>query len=324
MNILICGGAGYIGSHMAKMLAAHGHSVTVFDNLSTGHLEAVKWGTFVRGDLLNRDDLQGLFRSNRFDSVMHFSAKSLVGESMVNPGLYYSNNVTGTINLLNAMQEHGVEKFVFSSSAATFGTPVTEFIDETHPQVPINPYGETKLMVEKILRDFHQANGFSSVSLRYFNAAGADPEGEIGESHYPESHLIPNVLKSLLSDNAKLKVFGDDYETKDGTCIRDYIHINDLCTAHLQAIDYMDANKGSWGFNLGNGTGFSILEIIGAAEKVAGKTIPYDIEERRAGDPPLLVADSSLIKKSFGWRPHFTSIDAIIETAWRWHKDQKF
>jgi UDP-glucose 4-epimerase len=324
MNILVCGGAGYIGSHMAKMLAGLGNVVTVFDNLSTGHREAVKWGEFVQGDLLRKDDLRQLFAADRFDAVMHFSAKSLVGESMVNPGIYYSNNVSGTLNLLDAMREHGVEKFVFSSSAATFGVPVKESIDESHPQNPINPYGETKLMVERILRDYGQAYGLASVSLRYFNAAGADPEGEIGESHQPESHLIPNVLKSVLADNARLKVFGDDYETRDGTCVRDYIHINDLCTAHLQAIDYMETHKGAMGFNLGNGQGFSIFDIIRAAERVTGKSIAFDIEGRRAGDPPVLVADSSLARKELGWVPAYTEIDGIIETAWRWHRGQKY
>ncbi|RJX18283.1 MAG: UDP-glucose 4-epimerase GalE [Desulforudis sp.] len=324
MNILICGGAGYIGSHMAKMLAGRDHEVTVFDNLSTGHREAVKWGKFVQGDLLNQDDLRGLFAGGQFDAVMHFSAKSLVGESVAHPGLYYSNNVTGTLNLLDIMLEHGVKKFVFSSSAATFGVPVKDLIDESHPQNPINPYGETKLMVERILRDYGAAYGLSSVSLRYFNAAGADPEGEIGESHQPESHLIPNVLKSVLADNARLKVFGDDYETKDGTCVRDYIHINDLCTAHMQAIEYMESNRGAAGFNLGNGLGFSIFDIIQAAERVTGKTIPYDVQARRPGDPPVLVADSSLARKELGWAPRYTGIDGIIETAWRWHRGQKY
>ena len=324
MNILICGGAGYIGSHMAKMLAAHNHTVTVFDNLSTGHREAVKWGKFVQGDLLDKADLRQLFTGDTFDAVMHFSAKSLVGESMADPGLYYRNNVTGTLNLLDVMREREVNRFVFSSSAATFGTPVRDVIDESHPQNPINPYGETKLMVEKILRDYGQAYGLSSVSLRYFNAAGADPDGQIGESHQPESHLVPNVLKAVLAGNGGLKVFGDDYETKDGTCVRDYIHVNDLCTAHMQALAYMESHKGARGFNLGNGQGFSIFDIIQAAERVTGKTIPFTIESRRAGDPPVLVADSSMARQELGWQPEFVEIDGILETAWRWHRGQMF
>jgi len=229
MNILICGGAGYIGSHMAKILNNRDHRITIFDNLSTGHKEAVKWGRFVQGDLLSTEDLDKVFNSDNFDAVMHFSAKSLVNESMGDPALYYLNNVSGTINLLGVMRKYEVKKFVFSSSAATFGNPVKDVIDETHPQVPMSPYGETKLMVEKILKDYASAFDFSSVSLRYFNAAGADPQGEIGESHNPETHLIPNVLRSVLDKNMRLKVFGKDYNTKDGTCIRDYIHINDLC-----------------------------------------------------------------------------------------------
>ncbi len=324
MHILICGGAGYIGSHMAKMLSNFGHIVTIFDNLSTGHREAVKWGKFYQGDLLNPADLDLLFKQNSFDAVMHFSAKSLVGESMANPSLYYNNNVCGTINLLDTLMKYEVDNFVFSSSAATFGLPETDRIDENHPQVPINPYGQTKLIVENILKDYHAAYGISSVSLRYFNAAGADPDGEIGESHDPESHIIPNVLKSLLAGGNQLKIFGDDYPTEDGTCVRDYIHINDLCTAHLQAIEYMENHQGAHGLNLGNGNGFSILEIIHAAERVTGKKIPYSVEARRPGDPPTLVADSSLARKELGWKAEFKELDTILETAWRWHSKQLF
>ncbi len=324
MHILICGGAGYIGSHMAKMLVAQGHAVTVFDNLSTGHSEAVKWGTLVQGDLLDQAALAALFAANRFDGVMHFSAKSLVGESVSNPALYYENNVIGTYNLLEAMRRVEVNTLVFSSSAATFGQPVQQFIDESHPQHPINPYGQTKLFVERMLTDYHTAYGLNSVSLRYFNAAGADPDGEIGESHNPETHLIPNVLKAALQGGQRLKIFGKDYETMDGTCVRDYIHINDLCSAHLLAVQYLKNHPGGHGFNLGNSKGFSILEIIEAAQRVVGRKIPFDYEAKRPGDPATLVANSALIHKELGWQPDYTDIEAILATAWNWHQAQKF
>ncbi len=322
MNILVCGGAGYIGSHMVKMLAGEGHAVTTFDNLCTGHRRAVKWGEFVEGDLLDTRALERLFADNSFDAVMHFSARSLVGESVQQPLLYYRNNVAGTLNLLEAMHEAGVDRFVFSSTAATFGNPVQEKIDETHPQSPINPYGHSKLMVETMLADSAAAWGLRSVSLRYFNAAGADPEGEIGEAHDPETHLIPNVLKAALDPEKRLKVFGSDYPTPDGTCVRDYIHINDLCRAHLQALRFMDDHDGAHGFNLGNGEGFSILEILRAAEEVTGRPIPYDQAERRPGDPPTLVADSTRARAELGWTPEYTDIREIIRTAWAWHERQ--
>jgi len=324
MNILVCGGAGYIGSHMVKMLTGEGHDVTTFDNLSTGHREAVKWGRLVVGDLLDEAALRQLFAENSFDAVMHFSAKSLVGESVAQPAMYYKNNVIGTFNLLEAMRVADVKRFVFSSSAATFGNPVADRIDENHPQSPINPYGETKLMVEHMLRDYAAAYGLSSVSLRYFNAAGADPSGEIGEAHDPETHLIPNVLKAALDPHKTLKVFGQDYPTPDGTCVRDYIHINDLCQAHLLALGYMDDNDGAFGFNLGNGQGFSIFEIINAAECVTGGEIQYESCDRRLGDPPILVADATLAKKELKWRPQYVDIIEILRTAWDWHRKQLF
>lgn len=323
-NILVCGGAGYIGSHMVKLLFQKGYSVTTFDNLSTGHAEAVKWGKLVNGDLLDKNDLENLFRSGSFDAVMHFSARSLVGESVQNPALYYRNNVIGTFNLLEAMRKYGVDTFVFSSTAATYGIPRTAAIREDHPQKPINPYGITKRMVEDMLQDYASAYKLNSVSLRYFNAAGADPDGEIGESHYPESHLIPNVLKSLVDKSLHLKIFGNDYDTPDGTCIRDYIHISDICQAHLDALNYMSAENGAHAFNLGNGRGFSILEIINAARDVTGLPIDYEMTGRREGDPPILVADSTLAEKMLGWKPQFKDITAIIGSAWQWHKNQPF
>lgn len=319
MNVLVCGGAGYIGSHMVKALARKGHHVTTFDNLATGHRHAVKWGEFVRGDLLNTTDLFKLFQSRKFDLVMHFSARSLVGESMQNPALYYRNNVIGTFNLLEEMRKRKVNALVFSSSAAVYGNPVTELIDESHPKKPINPYGQTKLIVETLLQDYYSAYGVSSVSLRYFNAAGADAEGELGEQHHPETHLIPNILKAAQGQgNRHLKIFGDDYNTHDGTCIRDYIHIEDLCDAHLKAAQYLKEKKGAHAFNLGNGSGFSVRQVLDAAQRVVGERIPHQVEARRPGDPEVLIADSSRAREQLDWVPKHTDIETIIETAWSW------
>ncbi len=324
MKVLVSGGAGYIGSHMVKLLSEMGYQPTVFDNLSTGHRQAVKWGELVHGDLLDQTKLKSLFQSCNFDAVMHFSAMSIVGESVIKPDIYYKNNVIGTFNLLEAMRETGVAKLVFSSTAAIFGNPVMPLIDESHPMNPINPYGKTKLTVENMLNDYAKAYNLNSVSLRYFNAAGADPDGLIGESHNPETHLIPNMLMSVSDGKAPLNVFGSDYNTPDGTCIRDYIHINDLCLAHLKAIEFMNANKGAHFFNLGNGRGFSILEVIKAAENVIGKKICYKYTARRAGDPASLVADSTLAGKKLGWTPRYTEIEKIIETAWKWFQNKRY
>ncbi len=324
MNILICGGAGYIGSHMVRALLNSNHQVTVFDNLSTGYAWAVPRpdAQLIVGDLLDSEALGALFQSNAFDAVMHFSAKSLVGESVQDPNLYYMNNVVGTLNLITAMREAGVDRFVFSSTAATFGNPQSDFIDESHPQQPINPYGQSKLMVERILSDYSTAYGLNSVSLRYFNAAGADPSGVIGEAHEPETHLIPNILRSILDRaSMQLKIFGDDYDTPDGTCVRDYIHVNDLADAHLKALHYMEQHEGAHVFNLGNGSGFSVLEVLAAAEKIVGQAIPYEKASRRPGDPAMLVADSSLARKELDWEPTYTDIQSIIETTWHWHSE---
>ncbi|MET0103304.1 MAG: UDP-glucose 4-epimerase GalE [Sedimenticola sp.] len=320
MNILVCGGAGYIGSHMVKSLAANGHSVVTFDNLSTGNSQAVKWGEFVEGDLLSTEALGRLFQSRQFDVVMHFSARSLVGESVEKPALYYQNNVVGTFNLLEAMRKHGVNRFIFSSTASIFGNPVQDKIAEDHPKAPVNPYGRTKLMVENILQDFAHAYGLNSVSLRYFNAAGSDAAGELGEEHDPETHLIPNILRAAKGEEgACLKIFGDDYPTIDGTCIRDYIHVEDLCDAHLRAMDYLDGGaSGASAFNLGNGSGFSVKQVLNAAEKVVGCEIPNQVAGRRAGDPAVLVADSSKAREQLGWKPDYTDIEEIIATAWNW------
>ena len=323
MNILVCGGAGYIGSHMVRVLQSAGHQVSIFDNLSTGYEWSIPDGVFLlQADLLNEGALESFLSSQKFDAVMHFSAKSLVGESVQQPHEYYLNNVLGTLNLLRAMSKAEIDKFVFSSTAATFGNPVSDLIDENHPQNPINPYGKTKLMVEQILQDYASAYGLRSVSLRYFNAAGADPSAEIGEAHDPETHLIPNILRSCLSalPANQLKVFGTDYPTPDGTCVRDYIHVNDLADAHLKAIHYMDSREGAHAFNLGNGSGFSVLEVLAAAEEIVGQKIPYEIAPRREGDPAVLVADSSLAKQTLDWMPEYQDIKSIIETAWTWHQ----
>lgn len=321
MKVLICGGAGYIGSHMVRHLTACGHEVVVFDNLSTGHREAVGGVTLVVGDLLDPESLAALFASHSFDVTIHSCALSLVGVSIEEPYLYYQNNVTGTLNLLQAMRAAGVSKLVFSSTAAVFGHPETEQIEETHPTRPINPYGASKLMVERILADAAVAYGLRSVTLRYFNAAGADSSGEIGEAHEPETHLIPNVLRAALRDGVGLKVFGADYATRDGSCVRDYVHVNDLASAHLKGIEFMEGQEGAHVFNLGNGQGFTVLEIIEAARRVTGAQIPFEQAPRRAGDPAVLVASSAKAHRWLGWSPEFTDITALIESAWRWHRN---
>ena len=323
MNILVCGGAGYVGSHMVRTLLAAGHEVSVLDNLSTGFAWAIPDDAFfLKADLLDFETVADFLRRRTFDVVMHFSALSLVGESVQRPQDYYMNNVVGTLNLLRAMRSARIEKFVFSSTAATFGNPVSDLIDEKHPQQPINPYGQSKLMVEKILADYAAAYGLRSVSLRYFNAAGADASAEIGEAHDPETHLIPNILRSCLGRGSatRLKLFGNDYPTPDGTCVRDYIHVNDLADAHLRAVHYMNERSGAHAFNLGNGQGFSVLQVIRAAEKIVGVPIAYEVAPRRSGDPATLVADSELAQKELGWSPKYKDISAIIETAWRWHQ----
>jgi UDP-glucose 4-epimerase len=324
MHILVCGGAGYIGSHMAQWQASHGHAVTLLDNLSTGPRQAENWGELVEADLLDPASLQRAFAGRRFDAVMHFCALSLVGESVREPYAYYQNNVTGTLNLLEAMQRHGVGRLVFSSTAAVFGNPVSALIDEDHPKVPINPYGASKLMVERILADAAAAYGLRSVALRYFNAAGALPEHGIGEAHACETHLVPNVLKSALGTGPALKVFGDDYATPDGTCVRDYVHVQDLAQAHALALGYMDAHEGAHQFNLGNGQGFSVREVIAAAGRVAGAPIAFEQAPRREGDPATLVASSARARELLGWKPAWTGLEPIIESAWRWHRDQAF
>lgn len=324
MKILVCGGAGYIGSHMAKWLALRGAQVAVLDNLSTGHAEAVRWGELLQVDLMDVPALEQVFAARRFDAVMHFCARSLVGESVAQPYAYYANNVTGTLNLLEAMHRHGVDRLVFSSTAAVYGNPQAGHIDEDHPKAPINPYGASKLMVERILADAAAAYGLRSVALRYFNAAGASPDGDIGESHSPETHLIPNVLRAALGTGPALQVFGDDYPTPDGTCVRDYVHVDDLAQAHSLALDYMDAHAGAHAFNLGNGNGFSVRQVIEAACRVTGVDIGYSVSPRRAGDPAVLVAASARARGELGWEPVYADLDTILRSAWDWHRDATF
>lgn len=318
MKILIVGGAGYIGSHMVKLLANAGHDVITLDNLSYGYRDAVKYGEFIQGDLSDEKILDSIFKDGSVDAVMHFAGFIQVGESMVKPSMYYQNNVANTLILLDTMLRHNVKHFIFSSTAAIFGEPDYTPIDEKHIKQPINPYGHSKLMIEQVLDDYDQAYGLRSTCLRYFNAAGADPDGELGERHVPETHLIPLILQAASGRREDIKVFGDDYETDDGTCVRDYIHINDLCDAHLLALELMIKRDKSARFNLGNGKGFSVKQVIDVAKKVSGKDFKVTIEPRRAGDPAVLVADANLATQTLNWQPKFAELEDIVRTAWNW------
>jgi UDP-arabinose 4-epimerase len=319
MRILVTGGAGYIGSHTAKHLAGAGHEPVVFDDLSQGHEWAVRWGPLERGSLNDPARLREVFAQHHLDAVVHFAANALVGESMSNPGKYFHTNTLGTFNLLEAMREAGVGTIVFSSTCATYGDPVRVPIDETHPQAPVNPYGESKLMVEKMLRWYGECYGLRWMALRYFNAAGADPDGEIGEDHDPESHLIPLVIAGTLRTRPPVKVFGSDYPTADGSAIRDYIHVLDLADAHLRALDTLQAGTASQAINLGTGRGHSVREVIDTVRRVSGRDVPFDLAPRRAGDPPELVADPSRARKVLGWMPRYEDLAATVEHAWKWH-----
>jgi UDP-glucose 4-epimerase len=323
MNILIVGGAGYIGSVVTRLLFEKGFNVSVMDNLSLGHRAAVdKNILFLEGDMAQKEHLKAIFSSHSFDAVMHFAAYALVGESVEVPLMYYHNNVGNTINLLRAMKEVDIPYFIFSSTAAVFGNPKKIPINENHPQNPINPYGWSKSMVEQILMDASAADDFKYISLRYFNAAGAYPDGSIGEDHQNETHLIPLVLKAVQRQeygDKPLKIFGTDYDTPDGTCIRDYIHVLDLAEAHIRALEHLASGGESDVFNLGNGKGFSVLEVIQTAERVTGRKVPTQNVGRRAGDPSILVASSEKISKALGWRSSYAKLETIIETAWKWH-----
>ena len=319
MRLLIPGGAGYIGSHMVKYAQEYGHEVVVLDDFSTGHEWAIKDCEILKVNLLDQAKLAQLLKGRSFDGAIHFAAKSLVGESVQKPDLYYRNNVVGTLNLVNEMINNDIHNLVFSSTAAIFGNPVTEKIAEDHPKNPINPYGQSKLMVENMLRDICAVHDINATCFRYFNAASADPSGSIGEAHDPETHLIPNILNSTISGGSALKVFGNDYETRDGTCVRDYVHVTDLAQAHLLGLEHMKHNRGFSAFNLGNGSGFSVLDVIRSCERVVKNTIPYDLDFRRAGDPARLVADSSAAIREISWEPKFSDLDTLIESAWKWH-----
>lgn len=317
--ILVTGGAGYIGSHCVRLIKERGGDVVVYDNLSTGHIEAVRDVPFVKGDIFDVELLKKTFREYRVDAVIHFAAFSLVGESMVNPAKYYHNNVAGTLSLLDAMIAENVKYLVFSSSAATYGDCGSGLITEESPQNPTSVYGQTKLMMEQFMKDYDAAYGLKYVALRYFNAAGAHKNGDIGEAHNPESHLIPIILQVANGTRDHIGIYGDDYPTPDGTCIRDYIHITDLSDAHILALDYLRKGGKSTHYNLGNGNGFSVKQVIDEVEKITGKTIARTIDARRPGDPAVLVASSEKIKRELGWKPSYDSLDKIIASAWKWH-----
>ncbi|MGE5553768.1 MAG: UDP-glucose 4-epimerase GalE [Betaproteobacteria bacterium] len=320
MRVLVTGGAGYIGSHAVKALRAAGHEVIVVDNLSRGHRPAVAGVPLIEADLLDRPALDWLLAEHPVEAVLHFAALSLVGESQQRPGRYALNNVAGTVTLLEAMVAAGCRLLVFSSTAAVYGAPPTMPITEDYPLDPTNTYGETKLFVERMLRRFDAAHGLRSISLRYFNAAGADPDGELGEDHDPETHLIPLVLETALGQRPAIEVFGTDYPTPDGTCLRDYVHVSDLAEAHLLALEALAAGAPTTAYNLGNGRGFSVREVIAAAERVTGRKITVREGPRRPGDPPALVASPARAEAELGWRPRYGDLETIIRTAWEWHR----
>jgi len=323
-TILVAGGAGYIGSHTVKYLLKNNYNVVVVDNLSYGHKEAVSTPNFEQIDLADKEALDKIFKKYKIDAVIHFAAFTYVGESVSQPQKYYWNNVVNTINLLDVMIENDVKNIVFSSTCATYGNPQYTPIDENHPQSPINPYGKTKLMMEQIMADYETAYGLKYVALRYFNAAGCDAQGELGESHTPETHLIPLILKAIKGEIPQISVFGTDYDTPDGTCIRDYIHVEDLADAHMLAVEKLFKDEQSYCINLGTGIGKSVKEIIKSAEKVTGEKVPLVYGERRAGDPAKLYASNKKAKEILGWNPKYTDIDEIIKTAWTWEQNKRF
>jgi UDP-glucose-4-epimerase GalE len=319
MNVLVTGGAGYVGSHAARCLERAGHEIWIYDNLSEGNRGAVRQQRLIVGDLMDRPKLVSVLRDHRVESVMHFAASAYVGVSVERPADYYQNNVVGTLSLMEAMREAGVNRMVFSSTCATYGIPEIVPITENEKQQPINPYGFTKLVIERALSDYAAAYGWSYAALRYFNASGAAAEGDLGEDHDPETHLIPIVLQTALGQREAVLVFGDDYPTPDGTCIRDYIHVEDLAAAHISALNRLGPGV-QFQLNLGTGAGFTVRQVIDACERVSGRKIPCRIAPRRAGDPPALVANAERARRELGWHPKYTTIESIVETAWRWHQ----
>jgi UDP-glucose-4-epimerase GalE len=323
MKVFVTGGAGYVGSHVCKALAQAGHEPVVFDNLSTGHRWAVRWGELVVGDVGDRAALLRAFQAHDFEAVMHFAASAYVGVSIAHPREYYANNLTNGLVLLDAMLDAKIPAIVFSSSCATFGVQRGDLIDESHPQNPINPYGETKLALERVLHWYGQAYGLRSAVLRYFNAAGADPDGEIGEVHDPETHLIPNVLRAITGELRHLEVYGQDYATPDGTAVRDYVHVMDLASAHVKALEHLAGGGASLQLNLGTGRGTSVREVITAAAVVSGREVPTKLLPRRPGDPPALVADGRAAREKLGWTPVLSDIQSILRTALAWHEKDR-
>jgi len=321
-NILVTGGAGYIGSHACKALFEAGYQPVACDNLVYGHPWAVRWGPLEQGDIADRPWLDNLIERHRPLAVMHFAAFAYVGESVQDPGRYYRNNVAGTLTLLEAARDHGILNFIFSSTCATYGLPERMPIAEDCPQIPINPYGASKLMIERMLVDFERAHGLRSICLRYFNAAGADAEGEIGEDHDPETHLIPLAIRAAQGSAPALSIMGTDYPTPDGTAVRDYIHVTDLAAAHVQALAALEAGGASDALNLGTGQGFSVQEVVKAIETASGRPVPVRAAPRRAGDPPVLVADPRRARQRLNWTPRHSALSHIVETAWRWHETQ--
>jgi UDP-glucose-4-epimerase GalE len=319
LPILITGGAGYIGSHCAKMAARRGIEAVVLDNLTTGHRRTVRWGPLVEGDVGDASLLSRILREHKIDAVIHFAANCYVGESVTAPSKYFHNNVVNTLTLLDALVDAGITSIVFSSSCATYGIPDNLPITEQTPQRPINPYGESKLFVERMLHWYGIAYRVRSVALRYFNAAGADPEGELGECHNPETHLIPLVLEAALRRRPSVSIYGADYATPDGTAVRDYVHVTDLADAHLRALEYLQAGGATIALNLGSETGYSAKEVVSAAERIAGAPLPVRLGDRRPGDPPVLIADCKKAREVLGWQRHFSSLDTILETAYQWH-----
>jgi UDP-arabinose 4-epimerase len=321
-TILVTGGAGFVGSHACKALARAGYVPITFDNLERGHRWAVKWGPFEQGDLRNESDLKHVFAKWQPEAVVHFAAYAYVGESVAEPMKYYENNVGGTAKLLAACASHGCAKFVFSSTCATYGIPEKLPLTEASPQLPVNPYGYSKLVVERMLREAEEAYGIRHVALRYFNAAGADPDGEIGELHLPEPHLIPLVLFAALGKRPAIQILGNDYPTNDGTCIRDYVHVCDLADAHVAALDWLAAGNESQRFNLGNGLGFSVTEVIRTSREVTNHAIETEICPRRPGDPPMLISDSTKARQLLRWTPKYPDLAQQISHAWRWFRDE--